>query len=167
MVQRKEWSSTDYIKTFRGINVDRLTRKLEGNEVLLMDITIIMVGTNNVEKDTAAEIKQKFTILIRTIKRRFPQTKIILSTILPRPRDHHQRWPKINDINIWLNRKQTKETLGFSLWKTHNPFIENRRYQERPQIIHALFHRDGLHLSEQGDQKLKQLQMAIATYRKP
>ena len=76
------------VLTFLGINVNRLSNKIRtGNLILDKTFTIIHVGTDDVASMDVGSISSSYNDLISLIKQR-SNTKIVVSSILPRPVDH-------------------------------------------------------------------------------
>lgn len=63
-------------------------------------VAVLMIGTNNTHRDSASQIVDGITAIVKEIRERTPTTKILLLAIFPRAEkaDHPLR-QKINEIN--------------------------------------------------------------------
>ena len=73
---------------FPGINISRLTNKLQNRHLVLnKEFSIIHVGANDINSSSVGEILSSFNNLIEVVRRN-SQTTILISSILPRPVNH-------------------------------------------------------------------------------
>nr|WP_068889656.1 SGNH/GDSL hydrolase family protein [Pedobacter panaciterrae] len=103
---------------------------------------VLMIGTNNLQFNTDAEIAEGLKVLLTAIKTRQPGAKILVLGVLPR-REMEARVVKLNLLyaKIALNLKVQYADAGSLLLNT------NKKVNE------VLF-TDGLHPTEQGYEKL-------------
>ncbi|WP_449435029.1 GDSL-type esterase/lipase family protein [Pedobacter steynii] len=103
---------------------------------------VLMIGTNNLQFNSDAEIAEGLKTLITAIKARQPQAKILALGILPR-REMESRITKLNLLyaKTALNLKVQYADAGNLLLNTHK------------KVNEELF-TDGLHPNAQGYEKL-------------
>lgn len=126
------------------------------------DIIIVHVGTNNIgRRDSFAHIVSDFGNLIASIRKAKPDIRIIISSILPRPVDHHVTDPMIKDVNRFLNLEMSRD-LGFKFvcsYKAVSKYGTYRRY------LFAKLDK-GLHLNLEGANRLRHFfLMVISNFR--
>ncbi|XP_060567834.1 uncharacterized protein LOC132726519 [Ruditapes philippinarum] len=101
------------VHPFPGINISRLTSKIENDPVLVSKpFTIIHVGTNDINRFSEEEILSLFNNLISVIRAK-SSTHIIISSILPRPVDHVLTGSKVKRINFLLKQKCLERKVQF------------------------------------------------------
>lgn len=85
-------------------------------------VVVLLIGTNNLATNTAAEIAGAIGVIVRSIMERLPSTKVLLLAILPRgsqrrPRDDDRRsafyQDKIDAINASLCRLEDGSRVRF------------------------------------------------------
>lgn len=85
-----------------GDKTEHVLWRLQNGELdgIKPKVTVVMIGTNNTGRDSAAQIADGVTAIVREIQKRVPETKILLLAIFPRSEkpDHPLR-AKINEIN--------------------------------------------------------------------
>lgn len=103
---------------------------------------VLMIGTNNLQSNTDAEIAEGLRVLITAIKSRQPKAKILVLGLLPR-REMEVRVAKLNMLyaKIALNLKVQYADAGSLLLNT------------KKKVDEAFF-TDGLHPNAQGYEKL-------------
>nr|WP_294870845.1 SGNH/GDSL hydrolase family protein [uncultured Pedobacter sp.] len=103
---------------------------------------VLMIGTNNLQFNTDAEIAEGLNVLITAIKARQPKTRILVLGLLPR-REMEGRVAKLNLLyaKIALNLKVQYADAGSLLLNT-------------TKKINEAFFTDGLHPNAQGYEKL-------------
>lgn len=89
-----------------GIGGDRtqhvLWRITEGKELEGIDpkVAVIMIGTNNMSSNSAPEIAEGISAIVRELRRQKPQTKVLLLGVFPRSaKADDQVRGKIKDVN--------------------------------------------------------------------
>lgn len=145
----KETRYTD-IQAFPGANVHTILWKvkLKVAQVLGYKIIILHVGTNDLESQAAEIIVQKYTALLKHIRRVNTHAVLLLSTIIPRPKDDKQTEIKRHFINGEL-RNLSKMYNNVEVLYTWMPFILHKETND------SLYARDGLHLNFGGTAALK------------
>lgn len=124
------------IQSFPGATISRLQNKIQSNQAsILSKYTIIHIGTNDVPSSLSCEeIMSLYENLITYIRSR-SKTKIIISSIIPRPCDLPSELAesRLKDINkqiesLCLRRKvQCLKTYRIfsEVWEAHTFFIRN------------------------------------------
>ena len=80
-------------------NINALTHKIQTRNLILdREFTILHVGTNNIETKNAGEILSCYNNLISVIRQN-SHTKIIISAILPPPKDHSSLGDRVKLVN--------------------------------------------------------------------
>jgi lysophospholipase L1-like esterase len=88
-----------------GIGGDRTEHvlwRLQNGELdgIKPKVTVVMIGTNNTGRDSAAQIADGVTAIVREIQKRVPETKVLLLAIFPRgEKPENPLRAKINEIN--------------------------------------------------------------------
>lgn len=139
-----------------GIGGDRtqhvLWRLQNGEMECTPEIVVIHCGTNNINQDMAEDIVRGLLAIVDFISTKTPDTRIIITGILPRDRFPSFRRTKITEVNSIL-----EEIIDLS---DHQKF--DNVYFLRPDsdwvlddgtIDESLYHTDYLHLIEAGDEK--------------
>ena len=135
---------------FPGINITRLTSRIQRDMSLLSrPYTIVHVGTNDVQNLSVGEMISEYNNLI-TVIRRFSNTKILFSSILPRPVDYEDTKDKVKEVNRQLKLLCAERHVSFL--HSFRPFFRcGRPIRE----LYAV--RDGgLHLNMEGTRHLRQ-----------
>ena len=135
---------------FPNININALTHKIQTRNLILdREFTILHVGTNNIETNNAGEILSCYNDLISVIRQN-SHTKIIISAILPRPKDHSSLGDRVKLVNTKLKPLCKERNVQFL--HTFRPFLKNS------QPIRELFavNDQGLHLNLEGVRRLRQ-----------
>ena len=135
--------------TFPGINVARLTSRVQRDPFLISkDFTIIHVGTNDVCHLSEEEILSCFNNVI-TVIRNVSRTRILISSILPRPLDYARTGSKVKNINGQL--KKLCEERRVQCLHSFRPFFKEGKPMRRLFAV-----RDGgLHLHAEGTRILR------------
>ena len=114
------------------------------------DIVIFHVGTNNIDnRATFKAIISDFGNLVAICRKQKPGIKLIMSSIIPRPRDHLVTDPMIRDINKYLDKNMSKNQ-NFKFICTYKPFTYYGKVK-----LELYAKRDlGLHLNTEGQNRL-------------
>ena len=134
---------------FPGIHVGRLTAKVQNHPYLIQcRCTILHVGTNDVQNLTVKEILSEFNNLI-TVIQTLSKTRILISSILPRPVDYKVTGSKVKELNFSLKALCLDRKVTF--------LNSYRQFFKGGQPMRELFAvRDGgLHLNSEGTRRLK------------
>jgi lysophospholipase L1-like esterase len=68
-------------------------------------VVMLMIGTNNVGSDSAAQIADGITAIVKTIHKKSPATKVLLLAVFPRdPQPNTKNRMKIADINQRISK---------------------------------------------------------------
>lgn len=140
--------------SFPGININQMACKIQskcGRDKLILDkeFTIFHVGTNDITRLSVEQMMSSYNNLI-TVTRQSSSTTIVVSAILPRPKDHSSLGEKVNDANQKL--KVLCKDRHVQFLHAYRPFLKNR------VPVRELFAvRDqGLHLNLEGVRRLHQ-----------
>ena len=121
-------------------------------------LCILHVGTNDVGKGKGDYVFPNLREVVREIRNHRPSIDIVISGILPRPKEHKET----SDILIQINKDlkawcDSKDNLHFH--PSFNSFLKNKR----PIEDQNLFARDRLHLGEFGIRRMCQIIKAVVT----
>ena len=114
------------------------------------DFVILHVGTNDIDRRAPYNnIISHFGNLIGICKKQKPSIQIIVSAILPRPKDHSISDPMIRSINKQLNKVMSK-SMRFKFVPSYKPFMYGG------SVRRELFAKkdSGLHLNTEGTNAL-------------
>ncbi len=128
------------IRTLRGRNIKGIKSHLETINLVNVESIIIHAGTNNLATETESEIVLLFEDIIKYIKDKYPETKLLISTILPREVANDYNDPDFNDKIDSIN-----DNLRIMASRLEYFVIDNSRTLRDPEL-----RRDGLHLTERG-----------------
>ena len=134
---------------FRGARLQDIERKVKRGEFSNNYSHVILhVGTNDICSDNSNKIFINFKFLIKACLNYFVFSKIIISSILPRPVDFLSTKNKCIEINQKLNSYCLSNNVGFV--KSYKRFLK-----EGQPIRHLFAKQDGLHLSFEGTKQLR------------
>ncbi|GBN90485.1 hypothetical protein AVEN_111572-1 [Araneus ventricosus] len=155
------------LKSFPGIKIEGLEKKLSSFDIGSFDYILVHVGTNN-SSELLSSIVSKFNRLFDTIRNLNPKIKLLISGLVPRGPNRFSygfvsaaygtflsSWNiKIEAINAEL--EQLKDLQGFYF------------FRRNPTNWKGCLGRDGLHLNFKGNSELaddfvKQLEGRIST----
>ena len=133
------------LQIFSGRTISQISAKIDKNEANLepYDYVIIHAGTNDIgNRHSFKELISDFGNLVGICQKKKPSIQIIISGILPRPKDHTISDPVIRDVNKHLRVFMSK-SMKFKFVCTYKPFMH------AGSVILGLFaKRDlGLHLN--------------------
>ena len=132
---------------YRGANIKDMTEEIRKNEEIEgYENIIIHVGTNNLEQSILKTMSD-YMGLIEVVTRRNQSAKIIMSNILPRPRDNVLYGKKI----VMINKEMKKYSRERGIKSTQTDKIFRRAYEPKRE----LYAEDGLHLNFEGTRKLE------------
>lgn len=144
----KDIRNTEVV-AFPGININRLTNKIQNGQLQLSkEYTIIHVGTNDIHSFDIGETLSAFNNLI-TVVRGNSATRLVLSSILPRPVDHQFTGDKIKLVNTRLKAMCKQRNVQFL--HTYRRFLNN--CQPRRELF--AIKDQGLHLNLEGTRQLR------------
>ena len=152
------------ILAFPGININQLVHKIEtGRLILDKKIVLFHVGTNNIERMDSGSILSCFNNLISVVRRK-SSAQVVISCILPRPKDHFSCKDKAMNANKVADEPADKvkavnkglvhlcKERKVRLLHTFNPFI---RFGKPRRELFAI-NDQGLHLNIEGTRRLRQ-----------
>jgi lysophospholipase L1-like esterase len=129
------------VEYFPGIRTEQLRRVTENRDLGSPDTLVIHVGTNDLGRTANLDyVKGDVYALVNKAKTKFPQSRLVLSSVL---RSIDVSWRRIQTLNgkyDWIAK-----TLGITFVDS-NGWIENWD-----------FDRDGLHINRSGARRLSQL----------
>ena len=138
--------------SYPGITIAQLTCLIRRNiipELWRARVVVALLGTNDVANTTsAADIMHDFYHLVQALRNYNPFLHIMLSTIIPRPRDYQNR-DTVDNINQLL--KDYAHTWNYTAVNTAE------QYMPASYIITLFFRDYGIHLSEWGIARLERL----------
>ena len=141
------------VQSFSGDTIATTAHKVDSGRASLnnFDYVIFHTGTNDIDKKASFhDMTSDYENLVGICRKKKPQINIIISAIIPRPKDHENTDNPIKRINSYLEKVMAK-SLNFKFIKTYRPFM----YEGKPK--HELFaKRDrGLHLNTEGTSRLR------------
>jgi beta-glucosidase len=67
-------------------------------------VVVLMIGTNNSGSDSAAEIAQGITAIVKELRNRLPETKVLLLGVFPRGAKTDEKRSKLEEVNRQIAR---------------------------------------------------------------
>ena len=137
------------VVAFPGITIGRLSAKVQKMPNLIeARNTVLHVGTNDINNLSASEMISEYNNLITAVQT-LSKTKILISSILPRPVDYSLTKEKVKEVNRLLKCLCADRKVSFL--HSFRPFFKGG------QPVRELFAtRDGgLHLNLEGTRRLK------------
>ena len=135
---RKSLKRNVMVKTFSGANVHDMKHYIKPTMEKKPDYLILHAGTNDLKYSTSKEISLSISMLGQEIDKNSPETKLIISEVIPRF-DDPSYMPKIEDLNVRLKQVCANNNWGII---THR------------NIAAKQLNPDGPHLNKQGSTKL-------------
>ena len=134
---------------FKGININGVSAEIQNKSLILdKEFTIFHVGTNDIPHLDKGAILSSFNNLI-TIVRGYSKTKIVFSSVLPRPVDHESNDEKVKDVNKDLMKLCEQRKIKFL--HSYRPFL---KFGKPIRELFAI--RDhGLHFNLEGLRRLR------------
>lgn len=133
-----------------GIHINQLTNKIQkGHVVLDRAISIVHVGTNDINSMNAGAMLSSFNNLISQIRIK-SNTAIVMSAILPRPVDHGDVGDKIIYVNNELKKLCKDRRVQYL--RSYRPFHKARTPLRELYAVND----QGLHLNMEGTRRLRQ-----------
>ena len=115
-------------------------------------LCIINLGTNDIANGHARFMFPRIKRLITLIRRRNPEIKFIVCSILPRPRDHKQTLKDIKSVHTAFST-WASITPGVGFYPSHRSFTTNFEIRADQR----LFCQDKLHLNYKGVGRMEKL----------
>lgn len=144
----KELNNTQVL-AFKGITIEQLAVRIMQDKIPhLVDKKLVLthVGTNNVEKDSPETMVAKTTFLIDMIRSKLPEATIMISLIIPRPKDFDVLGNNVRNYNYMMY--DLSKNLNITCLPTYRKFLFDRR------PILKLYAGDKLHLKPDGTKAL-------------
>ena len=141
------------LKAYPGASIGYLTLLFSNGDIDLTnyDFLIIHVGTNNIDKGHSfGSIVSDYGNLVAQIRKKKPSIRIIMSSILPRPKDHSVTEKKIFDVNKELRTVMAKD-MNFHFIRSYRMFSKFGTYR---RYLYAKKDQ-GLHLNTEGSNRLR------------
>jgi hypothetical protein len=136
------------LMVYCGATVKNITRIIRREHINFNEtkLCILHLGTNDVANREQEVVVSRMSELVHQIVRKRPDIQVVISAILPRPRDYARTKPAIRLVNrelaTWCSQKRN---LHFN-----NTF---KGYQQCSRPNTNLFAIDGVHLSWMGSIK--------------
>ena len=138
---------TDII-SLRGAQVQDITSFLQNIDFQNYSSVIFCCGTNNIQSDYVKTIFTHIEYLVQCVKALNPNITVIISSLLPRLVDDSVNGHKVILLNQLLQKFSVKWDVCFI--PTYKLFLSKGIIQA------SYFHRDHLHLSKSGVQRIRQ-----------
>ena len=120
------WHNNDVWKRFYGprhaanfgIGGDRTQHvlwRIENGEVdgIHPKVAVLMIGTNNVGSNSADEIAAGVTAIVKELRRRLPETKVLLLGIFPRSEKPDKAREKLAEVNKQIARLDDGSNVSY------------------------------------------------------
>ena len=136
-----------------GVGGDRTQHvlwRIENGEIPLnLQVAFVHCGTNNLDRDNPAEIRDGIASIVYTIQEKKPNANIIVSGLLPRDQEISSRRDKIKLVN----QKLMKWCRSGKVRNMH--YLKPDRDWTDPdgQLVERYYFSDFLHLVEEGYEK--------------
>jgi lysophospholipase L1-like esterase len=95
----------------------------------------LMIGTNNIERDSVEHIAEAIGLILQKIKADSPQTKVVLFGVLYRNMGHSLN-AKIDQLNQLLSKLEDKERVWFVEWGNILGTAQNVRKELFDDTVH-------------------------------
>ena len=149
------WSK--YFEPLRALNFgvggDRTQHvlwRIENGEILLnLQVAFVHCGTNNLDRDNPAEIRDGIASIVYTIQEKKPNANIIVSGLLPRDQEISSRCDKIKLVN----QKLMKWCRSGKVRNVHYLKPDKDWTEPDGRLLERYYFTDFLHLVEEGYEK--------------
>tara|TARA_R110002167_G_scaffold74663_3_gene208803 strand:- start:6417 stop:7178 length:762 start_codon:yes stop_codon:yes gene_type:complete len=131
---------------FSGDKTQHLLWRIENGELngVSPDVTVLMIGTNNVEDDKAEDIAEGINLIIEQVQLKLPQTKLIVHRIFPRGNADNPARLIIDAASQIISSKANEQSFIY--------VDINERFEDgEGNVLDSLMY-DGLHLTTKGYQ---------------
>ena len=140
------------LQCFPGDRIAQIANKIDCGEANIApyDYVLIHVGTNDIgSRASYQSILSDYGNLIGILRKKKRHISIIISAIIPRPKDHFDTDPMIRRVNAHLQKVMSKD-LNFKFICTNKPFMFAGKIK-----LEMFAKRDkGLHLNTLGSSRL-------------
>lgn len=84
-----------------GDKTEHVLWRLEHGEIdgIKPKVVVLMIGTNNVRRDEPSDIAAGITAIVKTLRKKLPDTKILLLGVFPRSRTPDQARERVKAVN--------------------------------------------------------------------
>ena len=149
------WSK--YLEPLRALNFgvggDRTQHvlwRIENGEIPLnLQVAFIHCGTNNLDRDNPAEIRDGIASIVYTIQEKKPNANFIVSGLLPRDQEFSSRRDKIKLVN----QKLMKWCRSGKVRNMHYLNLDKDWTEPDGRLVERYYFTDFLHLVEEGYNK--------------
>ena len=133
-----------YTQAIRGAKILDLCLAIKEGIVQLQQYKTILVhvGTNNIFRISTSKFKNEFETLLSEIRSNYPNSEIIISPIITRPRDYTRSHPIVVSFN---------KTLELIAVAHKIQFLAHYRHFSKNKIPKENLFSDLLHLNTQGE----------------
>lgn len=135
-----------------GIGGDRIQQvlwRIQNGELegIAPKVVVLLIGTNNADNATAEEIAQGITTIVHELRKRLPESKVLLLSIFPRD-DRRNAW---NRDEIRRRLESVNRTIAGLDDGSHVRFLDiSKSFLEEDGKISPEVMPDFLHLSTRG-----------------
>ena len=147
------------LQIFSGLTIAQIASKIDNHEANLEPYyyVIIYAGTNDIGyRRSYRDIVSDYGNLVGICRKKKPSVQIVISAILPRPKDHAITDPVIRDVNKNLRLYMSK-SMRFKFVCTYKPFT----YAGSVNIGLFAKRDKGLHLNTEGTNALKRFLLRV------
>lgn len=133
------------VLAFKGITIEQLAVRIKQDKIPHLAgkrLVLTHVGTNNVETDSPESMVAKTNFLIDMIRAKLPEVPIMISLIIPRPKDFDVLGKTVLKYNYMMY--DLSKRLKITCLPTYRKFLFDRR------PISKLYAGDKLHLKPDG-----------------
>ena len=149
------WSK--YFEPLRALNFgvggDRTQHvlwRIENGEILLnLQVAFVHCGTNNLDRDNPAEIRDGIASIVYTIQEKKPDANFIVSGLLPRDQEISSRCDKIKLVN----QKLREWCRSGKVRNVHYLKPDKDWTEPDGRLLERYYFTDFLHLVEEGYEK--------------
>ena len=136
-----------------GVGCDRTQHvlwRIENGEIpLKLQVAFVHCGTNNLDRDNPAEIRDRIASIVYTIQEKKPNANFIVSGLLPRDQEISSRHDKIKLVNQKLREWcRSGKVRNMHYLKPDKDWIEPDGW-----LVERYYFTDFLHLVEEGYEK--------------
>ena len=149
------WSK--YFEPLRALNFDvggdrtqHVLWRIENGQIPLnLQVAFVHCGTNNLDHDNPAEIRDGIASIVYTIQEKKPNANIIVSGLLPRDQEISSRRDKIKLVN----QKLRKWCRSGKVRNVHYLKLDKDWTEPDGRLVERYYFTDFLHLVEEGYEK--------------
>jgi lysophospholipase L1-like esterase len=155
LLKRIRYLKIATVHAIPGAKIERFTSEIRRGKISVYSQRAILVhlGTNNLSRDTAKEIRDKMETLIDTIRAKNPSCKILVSGIIMRPQDEKSdiKYTRKGDSSLAQKRRDANTLMEGMLRKKRGFLMKSWvPLMTGPIPNPGMYYKDGLHLSDRG-----------------